>query len=80
LVGAPIRVFADEVVVAKAEAKETLITVLRVIASVAIIVVIEAIINVVLSIIIFAYTLLGLFSLVCFFCFAKGVLASFTLQ
>ena len=80
MVGVPIRVFVEEVVVAEAEAEEAVIVILRAIASVAIIVVIEAIINVVLSVIILACSLLGLFSLICFFCFAEGVLAGFTLR
>ena len=80
LVGVPIRVFVEEVVVAEAEAEEAVIVILRAIASVAIIVVIEAIINVVLSIVILACSLLGLFSLICFFYFAEGVLTSFTLR
>jgi hypothetical protein len=80
LVGVPIRVFVEEVVVAEAEDEEAVIVILRAIASVAIIVVIEAIINVVLSVIILACSLLGLFGLVCFFCFAEGVLTGFTLR
>jgi hypothetical protein len=60
--------------------KEVINVELKAIVSVAIIVIIKAIINVVLSVIIFASALLSLFSLIYFFCFAKGVLTSFTLR